>query len=81
MEAPSDPVSEEEVVEVRRFQDPCLPSPLREPFPQDLGCSEQRFEQDQSNQSKPSVPGGLWAVYAQGLVYAHEDFCLAIGKG
>ena len=48
-EAPSDPVSEEEVVEVGRYPDPCLLSLPREPIPQDLRCSKQRFEQDQSN--------------------------------
>ena len=51
-EAPSSPALEE-VVEVGRFQDPCLPSPPAEHTPQDLGCSRQRFEQE-SNQSKPS---------------------------
>merc|ERR1711867_49099 len=55
-EAPSDPVSEEEVVEVVRYPDPCLPSPPCEPIPQDLGCSEQRFKQEQSNQSEPVDP-------------------------
>ena len=39
-EAPSAPVLEEAVLEDGRFQDPCLPSPLCEPIPQDLGCSE-----------------------------------------
>ena len=52
-EAPPAPVLEEEVMEVGHFQDPCLPSPPREPIPEDLGCSRQRFKQE-SNQSKPS---------------------------
>ena len=51
-EAPSAPALEEEVLEDGRFQDPCLPSLSREPIPQDLGCSGQRFEQE-SNQSEP----------------------------
>ena len=34
--------------------DPCLPSLLREPSPQYLGCSEQRFEQE-SSQLEPDL--------------------------
>ena len=51
--APSQPELEEVTVEEERHHDPCLPSPLCEPIPQE-GCSEQRFEQE-SSQSEPDL--------------------------
>ena len=51
--APSQPEEEEETVEEGHYQDPCLPSPLREPIPRE-GCSKQRFKQE-SSQSEPDL--------------------------